>query len=332
MRDWRGGIVGRGFGWHVLARTACQSRCPSAAPFPEEIVRVSTPNRIAVARIFSCPMKRLHLVILLVTSAARADALRVNGSTTVNLPVAEAAEILRAERKMDIQVDTQGGSSGGISMLGEGLVQIGMTSRPINDDDRAKYPNVKFHPVHIGEDAVALVVSKDVWDGGVRALGREQVRGLYEGRIRNWKDAGGAGGRVVFFNKEPGRGTWEVFAHWAYGSSKAAPLVSLPEVGGNEETRNKVASTRGAISQLSSAWADGRKVFGLGIRGDDGTVVEATPANIAAHRYPMSRPLFVVTNGEPAGAAKVLIDFLLSDPGQALVKKHGYLALKDLAH
>lgn len=302
--------------------------------FPEEIVRVSIPHRIAVPCIFHRRMKRIHLLVLLplAATAARADALRINGSTTVNLPVAEAAEILRAERKMEIHVDTQGGSSGGISMLGEGLVQVGMTSRPINDDDRARYPNVKFHPVQIGEDAVALVVSKDVWDGGVRAVSREQARGLYEGRIRNWKDAGGASGRVVFFNKEPGRGTWEVFAHWAYGGSKAAPLVSLPEVGGNEETRNKVASTRGAISQLSSAWADGRRVFSLGIRGDDGTVVEATPANVASLRYPMSRPLFVVTNGEPGGAAKVLIDFLLSDRGQALVKKHGYLMLKDLTH
>ena len=66
---------------------------------------------------------------------------KINGSTTVNLPVAEAAEILRAEQKMDIQVDTQGGSAGGISMLGDGLVQIGMISKHVSDDDRAKYPD-----------------------------------------------------------------------------------------------------------------------------------------------------------------------------------------------
>lgn len=67
-------------------------------------------------------------------------ALKINGSTTVNLPVAEAAEILRAEQGMQIEVDTQGGSSGGISALGEGLVQIGMSSKPLSDADRAKYP------------------------------------------------------------------------------------------------------------------------------------------------------------------------------------------------
>lgn len=268
--------------------------------------------------------------LLLAASLGFAETLKVNGSTTVNLPVAEAAEILRAEQKMDIQVDTQGGSSGGISMLADGLVQVGMSSRHISDDDRAKYPAVKFNEIHIGEDAVALIVSKDVWDGGVRALTKAQVQGIYEGRIKSWKDLGGPAQRIAFFNKEPGRGTWEVFAHWLYGNAKAAPQVSFPEVGGNEETRNKVASTRGALSQLSSSWADGKRVFALGIALEDGTVVAPTNENIATKKYPLSRPLFLLTDGEPAGGAKALADFVLSERGQELVKKHGYLRLKDL--
>ena len=280
----------------------------------------------------SCPIKLLPAALALIAlpALAFAETLKINGSTTVNLPVAEAAEILRAEQKLDIQVDTQGGSSGGISMLGDGLVQVGMTSKPVSDDDRAKYPTVKFHEIHIGEDAVALIVSKDVWDGGVHALTKQQARDIYESKITNWKDVGGKDQRIAFFNKEPGRGTWEVFAHWLYGSPKAAPQVSFPEVGGNEETRTKVGSTRGALSQLSSSWADGKKVFALALKLDDGSVVEPTEANIASHKYPLSRPLFVLTNGEPAGAAKTLVDFLLGARGQELVKKHGYLRLKDL--
>ncbi len=278
-------------------------------------------------------MKSLRLslaVLALSTSIATAETLKINGSTTVNLPVAEAAEILRAEQKLDIQVDTQGGSSGGISMLGDGLVQVGMASKHVNDDDRAKYPNVKFNEIHIGEDAVALIVSKDVWDGGVHALTKQQIKDIYEGKITNWKDAGGKPQRIAFFNKEPGRGTWEVFVHWVYGNPKAAPQVSFPEVGGNEETRNKVAGTRGAMSQLSSSWADGKRVFALGIKLEDGSVIEATNENIATKKYPLSRPLFLLTNGEPQGVARPLIDFVLSDRGQDLVKKHGYLRLKDL--
>lgn len=259
-----------------------------------------------------------------------AAALRINGSTTVNLPVAEAAEILRAERKLQITVDTQGGSSGGISMLGDGQVEIGMISKHISEADRAKFPQVRFQETHIGEDAVALIVSKDVWDSGVKSLTKAQVRDLYEGKVTNWKQLGGLDRRVAFFNKEPGRGTWEVFTHWLYGDSKKAPAVNFPEVGGNEETRNKVASTRGAISQLSSSWADGKTVFALGIKPDSGEAILPTAANIANHTYPMSRPLFVVTNGDPNGDTKDFIDFLLSPRGQGLVRKHGYLSLDQL--
>jgi phosphate transport system substrate-binding protein len=261
---------------------------------------------------------------------ASAEPLRINGSTTVNLPAAEAAEILRAEQNMDIQVDTQGGSSGGISALGEGLVEIGMSSKPLADEDRAKYPAVKFKSIQIGEDAVALVVSRDVSEAGVHALTKAQVRDIYEGKILGWKELGGPDRRIAFFNKEPGRGTWEVFAHWLYGNAKSAPLVSFPEVGGNEETRNKVASTRGAISQLSASWADGKTVFALGVATPEGDVIEPTPANIASRRYPLSRPLFLLTNGEPAGPVKLFVDFVLSERGQALVKKHGYLSLDQL--
>lgn len=279
-------------------------------------------------------MKVLPLFLALLGFGASADAvaetLRINGSTTVNLVVAEAAEILRAEQKLDIQVDTQGGSAGGISMLGDGLVQVGLSSKHVNADDRAKYPAAKFHETHIGEDAVALVVSRDVWDGGVTALTKAQVRSIYEAKITNWQDLGGKAQRIAFFNKEPGRGTWEVFVHWLYGSPKDAPQASFPEVGGNEETRNKVAGTRGALSQLSASWADGQKVVALGIKGDDGQVVVPTNENIATKKYPLSRPLFILTNGEPQGAAKTLVDFVLSDRGQELVKKHGYLRLKDL--
>lgn len=260
----------------------------------------------------------------------QADTLKINGSTTVNLPVAEASEILRAEKKMDIQVDTQGGSSGGISMLGDGLVQLGMISKHVSDDDRAKFPKCDYQEIHIGEDAVAMIVSSDVWNGGVKALSKAELKGIYEGVIKNWKDVGGPDKRIAFFNKEPGRGTWEVFVHWIYGNPKLAPQVSFPEVGGNEETRNKVASTKGALSQLSSSWADGKTVFALGLKSETGEVIQATNENIANHKYPMSRPLFLLSNGAPTSEAKILIDFVLSERGQALVKKHGYLTLAEL--
>ncbi len=259
-----------------------------------------------------------------------AAAVRVNGSTTVNPVVVEAAEELARTAGLQVRVDTQGGSGGGIAALGDGRVEVATSSRPVNEDDRRKYPAVDFHPVRIGEDAVALVVGNDVWQAGVRSLSRDQMRAIYEGRSRNWREFGGPDRRIAFFNKEPGRGTWEVFVQWLYGGAEAAPLVSFPEVGSNEEARAKVASTPGGLSQLSASWADGRTVFALAIRGDGGEVVAPTADDVASGRYPMSRGLFVVTNGPPRGETKVLVDFLLSPRGQELVRKHGYLALAEV--
>jgi phosphate transport system substrate-binding protein len=252
--------------------------------------------------------------------------LKINGSTTVNPPVAEAAEILREEKGWSIHVDTQGGSSGGFSQVAEGLAEVGMSSKPLTDSERKKHPETDFHVFQIGEDAVALVVSADVWAGGVRSLSRDQVLAIYEGKVKNWKDVGGPDRRIAFFNKEPGRGTWEVFAKWLYGDVKNAPPVALPEVGGNEEARTKLGTTRGAITQLSSSWADGKSLFALGIKTSDGELIEPSTQNIASGRYPLSRPLFLLTAGEPKDHAKAFVDFMLSPRGQEIVRKHHYLS------
>jgi len=232
---------------------------------------------------------------------------------------------------MEIQIDTQGGSAGGISMLGEGLVQVGMSSRPIDDDDRATYPKLHFKEITIGEDAVALIVSKDVWEGGVHALSKDQIQKIYEGKITNWADVGGKSQRIVFFNRESGRGTWVTFANWLYGSSKKAPKVNLLEVGGDDEALTKVVSTRGAVTQLTSVRADGKRSFALGIK-ELGNVVDPAVANIASHRYPIFRQLNLLTDGEPSGEVKTLVDFMLSERGQDLVQKCGYLRLADLTY
>ncbi len=278
-------------------------------------------------------MLRAGLGLLLIfspwaaVSAVAAQPLRINGSTTVNPIVVEAAEILRTEKKATIYVDTQGGSSGGIAALGEGRAEIGMISRELEPDDAKKFPRARFQAIRIGVDALALVVSRDVWDGGVRVLSRPQVQAIYEGKITHWKAVGGPDRRIVFFNKEPGRGTWEAFAKWLYGDPKKAPDVSHPEVGANEEGRNKIASTPGSISQLSAAWADQKTVFAVAIRRLDGKVVAPSLATIADSSYPIARPLQVVTVGPPKGLAKELIDLLLSPRGQALVEKHGYMKI-----
>ena len=255
--------------------------------------------------------------------------LRVSGSTTVNAVAADAAEVLRA-RGMKVTVDSQGGSAGGIAQLGEGQVEIAMSSKVVSDEDKASYTGVDFVSTEIGQDAVGVILRKEVVDGGVTGLDREQLKALFEGRIANWKELGGPDLAVFVYDKEPGRGTREVLDKYLYGKDGKAPPPPQSDtyavVGGNEETRAKLESTPGSVGPLSSSFIAGHpKLAALEVDG-----VAPTPATVKDSTYPMSRPLFLVTDGPPAGQAKRFIDFVLSSEGQKLVHKHGYLNLADL--
>lgn len=255
--------------------------------------------------------------------------LKIQGSSTVNPVVSEAAEILREEKGWEIQVDTQGGSSGGISSVAEDFSDIGMSSKPVSNSDTYKYPEVDFNSFAIGIDGVTLAVSNAVWESGINSLSRFQVKNIYSKKISNWSEVGGNDAPIIFYNKEPGRGTWQVFADWTFDGHKNAPLVSHPEVGSNEEGKNKVSSNKGAITQLSYAWVAGsQEVKALGIKTDNGNIVTPSIDSILDGSYPITRKLYILTNGKPSGAKKEFIDFLLSKRGQKLVEKYGYLPVK----
>ncbi len=254
--------------------------------------------------------------------------LRISGSTTVNAVAADAAETLRG-RGLQITVDSQGGSAGGIAQLGAGQVEIAMSSKPIGDDDRRMFPSVRFVPHQIGADALGVIVRREVVDGGLRGLTRDQARRLFEGRITNWRELGGPDLPVFVYDKEPGRGTREVLDKYLYGDATPPPPPDSDNfaiVGGNEETRAKLLSTEGSVGPLSTSFITGHpQLAALALDG-----IEATPANVTSGTYPMARPLFLLTDGDPTGAAKQFVDFVLSAPGQALVTKHGFLTVAEL--
>ena len=251
--------------------------------------------------------------------------LKIQGSSTVNPIVAEAAEILEKQHGWQIIVDTQGGSTGGIHALGQGLVDIAMSSKPLSEKEKKLYPQTEFQVTPIGLDAIVLAISAPVWQSGIQSLSREEIQRIYGLQVTKWSQLGGPNSRIVFYNKEPGRGTWHVFAKWLYGDVKKAPLVSHPEVGGNEEAKNKVANHRGAITQLSLAWVEkDTRLFGLGIK-DQGKTIEASEASIQSGGYPLARKLFTLTNQNSSPASAKFIDFLLSEEGQQLVRKHGFI-------
>ncbi|MDT9683722.1 phosphate ABC transporter substrate-binding protein [Streptomyces sp. TRM76323] len=260
---------------------------------------------------------------------AATGALQASGSTTVAPVAADAAEALKA-KGLDITVATQGGSAGGISQLGSGQIEIALSSKPLSDDDRKAHPDTEFVPTQIGADAVGVIITRKVADAGVDNLTKDQVKGLFEGKIKNWKEVGGPDLAVFVYDKEPGRGTREVLDKFLYGKGGKAPAPpqsgNYAVVGGNLETRNKLKSTPGSIAPLSTGFIEGHDdLVAVTIDG-----IAPTPQNVAAGTYPMTRPLFMITDGKPTGTAKEYIDYILSSKGQALLTEHGYLTRKQM--
>lgn len=265
------------------------------------------------------------------TSASGADSrtLRISGSSTVNPVAADAAQALRGDG-LQITVDTQGGSAGGLTQLAAGQIDIAMSSKQVGDKDRAAAPDVQFVEHRIGEDAVGIVVNRDVLAGGFTSVTKPQLQALFEGQVENWSELGGPDLDVFVYDKEPGRGTREVLDSYLYGKDGVAPAppdsARYAVVGGNEETRTKLISTPGSVAPLSSAFAEGQNELGLlAIEG-----VVPTKETIADGSYPLSRPLFLVTDRAPTGAVKAFIDYVVGAEGQPLLTRHGYLTLAQL--
>jgi len=261
----------------------------------------------------------------------RAELLRIGGASSVNIPVAAAAQVLRAEANMDIQITTSGGSNAGIVAVGERQAEIGMISRELVMEDRVEFPDIDFQTIDLGRQVIALVVSRDVWEGGVRSLSVEQARGIYTKKFTNWKDLGGPDQKITFFSADEGRGTWELFAAWVFGSTQRAPLGRFPVSMSDKEARNSVEFTPGAISFMAPKWADGRSTFVLPIKADDGKVLEPVPATVKAGSYPMVRPLYLITPGRPVGNALRMIELLQSERGQQIIRDAGYMPAGDMA-
>ena len=282
-------------------------------------------------------MKRLtHFLCLLVflrlcgPGATAQQVVRASGAVSVALPLAEAVNILRTERNIDLQIRASGGTGMGLDALGDKSANIALSSRELTPVDRSDHPAIQFTEIPIGIQLVAMAVSRDVWVGGVHSLSASQVRAIYERKITNWSEVGGPNLRIKVFMNEPGRGQWEIFVQWLYKEIKKAPVWRGASVKEIQETRNMLEFTPGCFGLIPPAFADKRNIFPLSVQDDSESPVEPTLANVLKEKYPLSRPLLLVIDDKPTGAIKVVVDFATRERGQAIVKQFGYVTLAEL--
>ena len=274
-------------------------------------------------------LRHALLAAALLTARADAETFKMQGSPVLAHVMIAADPPLR-EQGIQIKVWVEGSSTLAANVMGEGQVDFALMTRMLTATDRAHFPGRELKDYMIGLQAVALIVPRDVWDGGVHALTKAQMLGIYEGTIRNWKELGGPDLPIKFFNSERGRGVWELFATWLYGETRKAPVGKFPITVDGEDARNTIHFTAGGLGLAQFNWIDGKEIFGLAITGDDGKLIEPTIPNAASGKYPLARPAVVAVGEKPVGEKKKVIDFLLSPAGQDIVEKSDLIPLKNL--
>ncbi len=276
-------------------------------------------------------MQRLSYIILAVVflstqvQVASAITLHVAGSTTV-LPVVSTAATAYHQQHPNVTITVSGGGSGvGIASMIQHTADIGMASREIDAEEAARlHGNVDV--LTIAKDAVAVVVSKAVYVGGVHQLSLHQISDIYRGKIKNWNMLGGPDAQILVIDKEASRGTRHVFAEVVLGDAHArAPGASVIS-GSNNEEQALVANSNQAIGMLSNAWLNDA-VRGIAV-GESNKAVLPDIQHVRDGSYPISRNLHVLLPKKTSFEARDFVNFLLSSEGQAIVRKTGYLPVR----
>lgn len=262
----------------------------------------------------------------LTVGCAKRDTLKIAGSTTVLPVVSRAASQFKEKYEVAVIVNA-GGSGVGINQLGEGKIDIAMASRQITEAEVRKYTQVNFVTHTIGKDAVVPVVSSEVFDSGVQALTLAQIAKIYRGEISNWKELGGPERDILVVDKEKSRGTRHVFMEAVLGDRQASAPGADLVLGSNNEEQTAIAQSDAAIGMLSNAWLN-ENVKGLSIILADGETIAPALENITKDKFPITRDLYLITDGQPRGLVKKFIDFILSPQGQKIVRESGYVSLQ----
>jgi phosphate transport system substrate-binding protein len=257
-------------------------------------------------------------------SSGDRQTIKISGSTTV-LPIVQKAadQYMAAHPGADIQV-SGGGSGVGIQAIGTKTVDIGMSSREVTAAEKTKYPAFVITPV--AQDGIVVIVNPA---NTIQYITLDQVKNIYLGKITKWSeitgaDVAGTNNQIVIIGRDSASGTRTYFDETLL--LKATPTKQMLEKNSNGAVLQTVAQTPGAIGYVSIGFVS-NDVKALPIWYNANRIVPASLDNVKAKTYPVSRELYVITNGKPSGLAGDFIQYILSPDGQKIVADEGYVTL-----
>ena len=271
----------------------------------------------------SCKFVLLLFLIISSISSGFSQKLMLKGSDSV-LPLGQkiAEQFMKSNKNVNISV-VGGGSGVGITALIDGTTQIAMSSRPIKLDEKLRLQNAgrQYKEVKIAYDALSIIVNPA---NKVTQLTREQIEGIFTGKIKNWKEVGGEDMKIVAYARETSSGTYEFFKeHLLNRKNYASTCLNMPASG---SVIQSVSQTKGAIGYVGLAYVD-KSVKAIGVSTDKGkTYVKPSIATAKNKTYPIVRPLYFYYPTKSEATVKSFIDYVIGKTGQGLVSQIGYIS------
>ena len=275
---------------------------------------------------------RLLGLLLIVGCGSGSDGSRVliqnkGSDTLVNVAQAWAEVYKEVDPSVAIAV-TGGGSGTGISALINGTVDLANSSRRMKERELSMAREKGVDPLEhvVGYDALAVYLHAD---NPVTELSIGQLAEIYgeNGRMRSWSDLGVEmpgcpSDEIVRVSRQNNSGTYFYFKEAVLGEGRDYELGSR-DMHGSKDVVDLVEKTPCAIGYSGLAYATEHVEMPC-IRADDDECIAPSVETASDGSYPISRPLFMYTAGEPTGAAKQYLDWILSDAGQCIIYAKGY--------
>lgn len=273
-------------------------------------------------------IKRIVLTALLVASvcfvsvAAFAEDITINGSTTV-LPFAQAAVEKFMTSNPGINISLSGGGSGnGIKALADKTVNIANSSRFIKLDEvkTAIANDVYPVPFAVALDCLLPMVHPS---NPVNGLTTQQLKDIYSGKITNWKDVGGDNAPIAVVGRDTSSGTYGTWQEMIMDIGEKARVTAKAQTAASSGAMlSTVANNKNAIGYDGIGYIN-NTVKPLTVNQIAGTAISAKDGS-----YPLSRYLYMFTNGWPNDDALNFINYILSEEGQAIVESTGFIRIR----
>jgi phosphate transport system substrate-binding protein len=269
----------------------------------------------------------LSLIILVFANISwiQSVSFKIKGSDTC-LPLIQKESELYMKKNANASITVIGGGSGvGIAALLSGTTDVAMASRKMKMDEKLKMQDAgkTVKEVVFANDAISVVVNPG---NKVDQLTREQLEGIYTGKIKNWKEVGGDDMTIVLYSRESSSGTYEFFKeHVLMNKNYASGALLMPATGAIIQS---VSQTKGAIGYVGLAYVE-KTVKALKVSYDKGKTYVTPSVETAKNKtYPITRPLQLYYLSSSEKTVSPYINYLLSAEGQKTVLEEGYIPLK----